>query len=264
MYGETTYYRPEAMYCRRRAAEGAFGAFVHAEGEYFHPFDSPGCDLCQVLAARRNSPAGREHDRLIRDYEARGIRGGPMHYPTHSTAGPMCVMRTHAVKVCAWGQRPHTTDPYFAESGQHFSNETALFQMSNGATMRICEHREIGHPGSEIFRIYGTKASFSGRTWFTNSERMELKVEEMRDPLPPEVAAAWRDARTNSVAYGGHGGSHAYLVHEFVDAVASGRRPAISVWDAVRYTAAGAVAHKSALADGEVLRVPDWGDPPTA
>ena len=32
MLGETTYYRPEAMYCRRRAAEGAFGRIVYAEG----------------------------------------------------------------------------------------------------------------------------------------------------------------------------------------------------------------------------------------
>jgi predicted dehydrogenase len=31
MLGETTYYRPEAMYCRRRAAEGAFGDFVRSE-----------------------------------------------------------------------------------------------------------------------------------------------------------------------------------------------------------------------------------------
>ena len=66
----------------------------------------------------------------------------------------------------------------------------------------------------------------------------------------------------NSDFYGGHGGSHAYLVHEFVDAVAHGRQPAITVWDAARYTAAGAVAHKSALAGGTLLDVPDWGDPP--
>ena len=36
MLGETTFYRPESMYCRRRSAEEAFGRFVYAEGEYFH------------------------------------------------------------------------------------------------------------------------------------------------------------------------------------------------------------------------------------
>jgi predicted dehydrogenase len=81
----------------------------------------------------------------------------------------------------------------------------------------------------------------------------------MRDPLPEEVAAAWRETDGESIAYGGHGGSHAYLVHEFVDAIAQNRRPAISVWDAVRYMAMGVAAHQSALRDGETLPVPDWG-----
>ncbi|HUU60349.1 MAG TPA: hypothetical protein VMZ50_12450, partial [Phycisphaerae bacterium] len=80
--------------------------------------------------------------------------------------------------------------------------------------------------------------------------------------LPEEVVAAWSEAKKTSDFYGGHGGSHAYLVHEFVDAVARGRTPAINVWEAARYMAAGAVAHKSALAGGAILDVPDWGGAP--
>ncbi|HUV39545.1 MAG TPA: Gfo/Idh/MocA family oxidoreductase, partial [Planctomycetota bacterium] len=38
MLGETTYYRPQAMFCRRQAAAKAFVDFVYAEGEYIHPF----------------------------------------------------------------------------------------------------------------------------------------------------------------------------------------------------------------------------------
>jgi hypothetical protein len=52
-------------------------------------------------------------------------------------------------------------------------------------------------------------------------------------------------------------------VHEFVDAIAHNRMPAINAWEAVRYTAAGVIAHKSALRDGEILVVPDWGDVPS-
>jgi hypothetical protein len=59
-----------------------------------------------------------------------------------------------------------------------------------------------------------------------------------------------------------HGGSHPYLVHEFVDSVAADRVPTINVWEAVRYMAAGAVAHKSSMRDGESLEIPDWGDAP--
>jgi hypothetical protein len=61
---------------------------------------------------------------------------------------------------------------------------------------------------------------------------------------------------------GGHGGSHAYLVHEFVSAVAEERQPAVNIWEAARYMIMGVMAHKSALADGETLDVPDFGDAP--
>ncbi|MSP12915.1 MAG: Gfo/Idh/MocA family oxidoreductase [Chloroflexi bacterium] len=264
MLGETTFYRPQTMYCRRRAREGAFGDFVYSEGEYMHDFDSPSSNLKDVMRHRLNSQAGQEWPDLLRQYRERGVQSGPMHYPTHSTSGPISVMGAHAVKVCAWGYANRTADPYFIENTELLSNETALFSMSNGATMRICEFREIGHTNREIFRVYGTQGSFENDTWVDKRDKSALTVAEMRDPLPPEAAAAFAAASVAPDFYGGHGGSHAYLVHEFVDAVAHDRVPAINIWEAARYMAAGVMAHKSALRDGEALAVPDWGDAPVA
>lgn len=258
MLGETTCYRPQTMYCRRKAAEGAFGHFTYAEGEYFHDFDSPFSNLIKVQESRLNSQAGDEWRERAKVYEKRGVQGGPMHYPTHSTSGPISVMKAHATKVCCWGYNDPTGHEYF---GGQFSNETALFQMSNGATMRICEHRQIGRRNSEIFRVFGNEASFAENTWHTKSDATELTVEDMRDPLPQEVADAYAAGQEGDI-YGGHGGSHAYLVHEFVEAVAQDRHPLINVWEAARYMSAGVMAHQSALKDGEVLDVPDWGDAP--
>ena len=260
MYGETTYYRPEAMYCRRRAAEGAFGEFVYAEGEYFHDVDLPSCNLREVHKNRLDSAAGREWQEMLKGYNERGIIGSAMHYPTHSTSGPISVMNAHMTKVCAWGQPDTTGDDFFAHS---IPNETALFEMSNGATARICEFRQIGHTGSETFRIFGTKGSFKEKQWIDKEKAAPLTVSEMRDPLPDEVVEAWTKTSKTTDFYGGHGGSHGYLVNEFVDAVASDRTPVINAWEAVRYTAAGVMAHKSALKGGEVLEVPDWGDAPS-
>ncbi len=262
MLGETTIYRPQTMHCRKQAAAGAFGDFVYAEGEYFHDVDSPRSNLRQVQQRREASQAGQEWIALREAYKQRGVVSGPMHYPTHSISGPVSVMKAHAQRVCAWGYANRTNDPYYAEHGEIFSNETALFQMSNGSTMRVCEHREIGLPGREIFRVYGTQASFENDHWCNREERVPLTVAEMRDPLPPEVEDAFRSVSKTSDFYGGHGGSHAYLVHEFVEAVAQERQSAINVWEAVRYMAAGVMAHKSALADGELLAVPDWGYAP--
>ena len=189
-----------------------------------------------------------------------------MHYPTHSISGPMSVMKAHAKKVCAWGWQPQDDE---GTSENTFSNETALFQMSNGSTMRICEYRRIGQPCREMFNILGTKGCFYGaegnwgeNKWFGIREKTVLSVEDMRKPLPDEVLEAFQMSDTTSNIYGGHGGSHPYLAHEFVDAVAHKHQPAINAWEAVRYMAAGVMAHKSALKDGETLEVPDWGDAP--
>ncbi|MBT4502624.1 MAG: Gfo/Idh/MocA family oxidoreductase, partial [Gemmatimonadetes bacterium] len=175
MLGETTFYRPQTMYCRRKRDEGEFGHFVYAEGEYLHDVDSPNSNLRQVQASRLASKAGQEWAELSKSYKERGVKSGPMHYPTHSTSGPISVMNAHATRVCAWGFRDPTGDDYFGDS---FSDETALFKMSNGATMRICEHRQIGHPGSEIFRVFGTEGSFRENSWRDRGSSTELTVEE--------------------------------------------------------------------------------------
>jgi len=260
MLGETTYYRPEGMYCRRRAEEGAFGDFVYAEGEYLHPFDNPHSDLRKVQEARTSSKSGKEWLELARKYADRGVKSGPMHYPTHSISGPMCVMKAHALKVSACGYATKSDEPYLKNT--LFSNETALFQMSNGTAMRVCEFREIAVGGRETFRVYGSKGSYEHRKWVNQGSEEELSVEDMRDPMPDDVVEAFKSCSKKSDFYGGHGGSHAYLVHEFVDAIANRRTPAINVWEAVRYMAAGVMAHKSAQRGGELLDVPDWGDAP--
>jgi predicted dehydrogenase len=259
MLGETTYYRPQAMYCRRRAAEGAFGHFVYGEGEYLHDIDQPGLTLREMKRRRMSSQAGREWQQRLDQYAERGAIPGPMHYPSHSTSGPISVMKAHMTKVCAWPYYNRTGDEYFGKSP---SNETALFLMSNGATVRICEHREIGHAGREMFRIYGTQGSFENDVWCDKHGGTPVNPEEMRDPLPPEVVEAFSAMVGETGFYGDEDGTHAYLVHEFVDAIAANRAPAINAWEAARYMAAGVIAHKSAMSGGEVLEVPDWGDPP--
>jgi len=258
MMAETSYYRPQAMYCRRRAAEGAFGEFVLAEGEYFHDIDNPGSNLRDVAKHRWGDKWDLSKSGHI-----------PMHYPTHSIGGFLSVMKARVTEVSAFGF-VYPNDDWFRQDtiyGNLFGNETAFFRLSNEATARVCEYRRIGHYGREGFQIFGTEGCFTdgpgGCHWVTQSGAEPVTTEEMRDPLPPEVLAALRgDRASDQEAYGGHGGSHAYLVHEFVESLATGRMPVINIWEAVRYFAPGVMAHKSALKDGELLKVPDWGYPP--
>ena len=88
MLGETSFYHPEAMFCRRKAAQGAFGDFVYAEGEYMHDVDSK-CNLRKVVEYRAASKAGQEWLKSKKMYSEKGLKSSPMHYPTHSTSGPV-------------------------------------------------------------------------------------------------------------------------------------------------------------------------------
>ncbi len=279
MLGETTFFRPDAQYCRRQAKTGAFGDYVYAEGEYMHDVDG-GCNLRNVMQMRTSNTIGQGWFKMIESYKRRGILDGPMHYPTHSVSGPVCVMDTFAEKVTAYGYRNKTNDPFFNEYA--FSNEFALFKMNNGATVRIAETREAaGHLGkdSETFRIVGTNGTYSEGIWYKAAREGDfsgrfgneaITTQEMFEKLPQEVENAFKQAMNQEAediealdfVPSGHGGSHPYLVHEFVSAVAEGRQPAINAWEAARYMAMGVTAHKSALKDGETLSVPDWGNAP--
>ena len=60
----------------------------------------------------------------------------------------------------------------------------------------------------------------------------------------------------------GHNGSHQFLVDDFVTACANATFPPNNVWQAARYMVPGLIAHESAKRGGELLEVPDFGDPP--
>ena len=59
----------------------------------------------------------------------------------------------------------------------------------------------------------------------------------------------------------GHWGSHQFLVDDCVTACVADTLPPNNVWQAARYTAPGIIAHESAMRGGELLAVPDFGDP---
>ena len=289
MLGETTVYRPQTMFCRRMAKKGLFGDFVYAEGEYIHDVDAQ-CNLRQVARSRSTGAIGQQLSALMAPYRARGCKSHPMAYPTHSVSGPINVMKTRALKVSAYGVSNTTNDSFFEH--HDFSNIAALYQLANGSSLRIAEFREAGansleRAESEIFRLVGKMGSFSRNVWQCNHRTAEgtakvirpphageeeckdleqtvyctLTPEEMRDPLPPEVRAEFKKVLNPDAAPDddfkptGHGGSHPYLVHEFVSMVHEERKPEISVEEAMHYMAMGVAAHKSALREGKLVSV---------
>ena len=94
----------------------------------------------------------------------------------------------------------------------------------------------------------GRWAAFAGREAPTTASTKAWKrnCPTQRPPLPPGVAA------------GGHGGSHGYLMNEFVTAILQDRKPLVDIAWALNLTVAGIVAHESALKGGELLKIPQF------
>ena len=84
---------------------------------------------------------------------------------------------------------------------------------------------------------------------------------EMRDELPPDVLEQFKkvynpDAKPDDdFQPQGHGGSHPYLVHNFVKMVAENGPSPIPIGEALHYMAMGIAAHQSARKDGEIVKV---------
>jgi predicted dehydrogenase len=266
MLGETSYYYPAVLYCRQRYAAGDFGDVVYGEAEYYHDWDHGLYDVMKWRGGER----------------WREVAGSPpMHYPTHSTSQIISVTGAHVTHVSCQGFIDRATDGLYGRDANRwnnpFSNETALFTMSDGSCCRINEFRRIGHPGAVRMSLFGTKASFeenrAGAMWLTKDATEAVRLDDdlaAGDVQTPdgvyhdtsEMHLIARLPREFAGLPNGHCGSHQYLVDDFVKACVSRTTPPNSAWMAARYALPGIVAHESAVRGGERLAVPDLGAPP--
>jgi len=280
MIGETSYYYPEAIYCRERFKKGDFGRIVYAEGEYYHDFDH---GLYEVMK-RRGGADWKKY-----------AGSPPMYYPTHSTSMVISVTGAHMTKVSCMGVVDVHEDGLF-KAGVNiwdnvFSDETALFRMSDGCACRINEFRRIGYVGpGERINLYGTQACFefqaNGSVWVTKKLHEMTDVTELLQcqklsreqvegdmaKLGPTDATFYSGSKVHPFERlpkefaglpNGHCGSHQFLVDDFVKSCVSRQLPPNNVWQAARYLVPGLIAHESALREGELLDVPDFGDAPS-
>jgi predicted dehydrogenase len=281
MNGETSYYYPCTIYCRDRFAKGDFGHFVYGEAAYLHDMDHGFYKAYQYSG-------GADWKKVA------GIP--PMYYPTHSVSMIVSAIGERITQVSCLGYRDRLEDGVFGQNNNNwdnpFSNETALMRTSDGGMCRINEFRRVGWQGgrgasSVHMSLYGTAASFETHAestiWNPHSGEILDVTEELsckQTPVSPEdadlPAELQKDFSTSHAKVhpvgrlpkefrglgNGHEGSHQFLVDDFVQAVAKETLPPVNAWEAARYAAPGIVAHESALKDGEMLSVPDFGDAP--
>ena len=256
MMAETSYYRPEIITCREMAKNGEFGEIVYSEAEYHHE------GLLPLMYDERGLPTWRH-----------GFP--PMLYPTHSTGMvvPVTGERLVEVQAIGWGDNHEIcrTNRY----NNPFWNTVGMFKTSGGKASRIAVCWHIAAGGTERAHFYGDRASYimqrpegsentivriekNGRTAIDANGYPEGEVASAPAPERNYHELLPEPLRVRT----GHGGSHAFLSHEFIRAIAEDRHPTVNVWEAVAYTAPGIVAHQSALGDGSLLKIPDFGRAP--
>ena len=256
MMAETSYYRPEIMTCREWSKAGRFGTIFYSESEYHHE------GLIPLMYDDRGFPTWRH-----------GLP--PMHYPTHCTGMvvPVTGERLAEVTAVGWGDSHEILQTN--EYHNPFWDTTALFKTSGGHCSRISVFWHVAAGGTERGAFYGDRMSYimarperSPNTVVTIAKdgktvidangypEGEVKIEAYKQPNHFEKLP--ESMRVPS----GHGGSHTFIVHEFVSAIAEDRMPEVNVWEAIAYTVPGIVAHQSALKGGETLKIKDYGRAP--
>lgn len=223
MMFETSYFHEDLYMMREMYRLGLLGKVVYAEGEYYHFMREP-----------------------IDSYKGWRIGLPPQWYPTHSNAYYVGVTGMNFTEVSCMGI-PSIIEHLKPANNRYrnpFGTEIALFRTADGGTARMAVSWDTPGFSGEMGRIRTQKGTFYDRF---ATEGMDIKVPPIqRPPLPPGVEA------------GGHGGSHGYLMAEFIEAILADRKPLVDVAQALAMTVGGIVAHRSALKGGELLKIPQF------
>lgn len=221
MMFETSYFHEDLHAMRQIYRAGGLAPLIYAEGEYYHYMAEP-----------------------IDSYNGWRIGLPPQWYPTHSNAYYVGVTGRSFTEVSCMGipSKLHHLTPENNRYKNPFGTEIALLRTSEGGMARMAVSWDTPGAGGEMGRVRGLQGSFYGKYDGLAANLPPLR----RPPLPP------------SLDPGGHGGSHGYLTDEVVRAVLEDRQPLVDVAQALAMTAAGIVAHESALKGGELLKIPQY------
>jgi predicted dehydrogenase len=159
--GETSFYRPQRIYCRQRFAKGDFGDFVYGEGHYYHHM----AHWFYRPFFQANGPQWRRYASVP-----------PIWYISHSASHILGVTMGRFTKVACIGRVDNDEDglfdPKLSAFDNPYSNQTALFRTVEGGMARINEFRRSA-AGESRQAIFGTKGAYEEQY---NPARTEVSV----------------------------------------------------------------------------------------
>lgn len=225
MMNETSAFHADTYSLRMQYKAGILGKIIYSEGEYYHDFGPRGIGSYNPKNGKIDNHGWR-----------RGLP--PMWYPTHAMAYYVSVTGGgRFTEVSCLGTPCRYYDEFQEGKNEHkntFATEVALLKTSEGGMSRMAGSWDMKNAHGEKGRVYGQKGQNAGA------------VNTARPALPPGVSG------------GHHGGSHGPLTSDFIESILVDRRPIVDVSSALNMTLGGVIAHKSALKDGEWMKVPQY------
>ena len=217
---ETSTFHADLWDKRTQYQAGALGKIIYSEGEYYHDFGPNGLP-------GYNPKSGK--------IDVNGWRRGlpPMWYPTHSNAYYVSITGGRFTEVSCLGTPGLYNEHKENQWKNPFGTEVGMFKTSEGGISRMAVSWDMKNAHGEMGRVYGQKPH-------------NPSINGARPALPPGVGA------------GGHGGSHGQLTNDFITSILLDREPTVNIGDALNMTMAGVIAHKSALKDGEWMKIPQY------
>jgi predicted dehydrogenase len=209
----------------------------------------------------------------------------PMHYVTHALAPILSLLDTTVATVSARGAGRLAAKNAGGGFDNTFPTEVGLFTLRDSEVLAeiTMSFFQTARSYIEGFSLYGERR---GVEWPIDNEG-ELTVydmfppaegtrgnrvstsslaprdfpERLPEPLAPfvrptEVRLAGMPEAARVEAH--HGGSHPFLVHEFVTSIVENRPPVADAYRSAAWTAPGICAHQSALAGGREIAVPEY------
>lgn len=203
----------------------------------------------------------------------------PMHYATHCVGPVLGLPRADAEVVSCFGSGT-IREEMIPLYGSPFAVESAHVKLRDSdLSVRIIRSLfDTARQYRESIDVYGSKKTFEwpliegeGPVLHTakrpESEIPErVEVPDFAHLLPQGIRAFTTkgvyDLQGNEhlsfAQGGGHGGSHPHLAHAFLQALVNDTEPWPNAAQSANWTCVGILAHESALAGGELKRLPEW------
>ena len=248
MMAETVVYSREFLFIKEMVDQGQFGDIQYLQAS--HPQDMDGWP----------------------EYWESMI---PMHYATHVVSPVLGLMDHRAEYVSCFGSG-RVRDEIREKSGNQFAVESCHIKLvDSDVSAHIWRFLyDTARQYRESFDVYGTKKSFEwtlieGEPHVMHTAKRpepeipeKVEIPDFAHRLPAEIQKFTQSiedvGHLSFVQGGGHGGSHPHLVNEFVQSLSADRDPWPNAATSANWTCVGILAHESAIAGGEILRLPEF------